>query len=309
VFALAPLLCAAQIGALLVTGARLAGRASVRALTPLLALWLAQALWFTLPYACLQFGWLQGLDVLVWRNNNHYFMWIALAHAAQYMWVTAYFARQSGAQRSLRTFWGKATVAGAAVWTLPLLLFWQPGFALLSPDAGIFVLVAAFANLHHFVLDGAIWKLRGPIARVLIQSPARGAAGARAAPPVARARGLGSVRRRAGREPRGRAARGRLVPCAAHARSGRGPRDARQSVLDGARSCQLSPRDRARDAASRRARSRARGSAARGGRHTERGGAALARAGEPRAGSTRGRGARVLARTRSVVLAPRSAEP
>jgi tetratricopeptide (TPR) repeat protein len=32
------------------------------------------------------------------------------------------------------------------------------------------VLVAAIANLHHFVLDGAIWKLRGRIAQVLIQS-------------------------------------------------------------------------------------------------------------------------------------------
>jgi tetratricopeptide (TPR) repeat protein len=169
---LAPALCAAQLGALAVTFASLARRASTRALAPVLGLWLSQALWFTLPYACLQFNWLQGLDVLDWRNNNHYFMWIALAHAAQYMWVTAYYARQSGAQRSLPAFWLKAMAAGALVWTLPLLLFWKPGFAVLSPDEGMLVLVAAIANLHHFVLDGAIWKLRGPIARVLIQSQA-----------------------------------------------------------------------------------------------------------------------------------------
>ncbi len=167
---LAPLACAGQGVALAVTAFTLARRAALRALAPLFALWLAQALWFTLPYAGLQFGWLQNLDALDWRNNNHYFLWIALSHAAQYLWVTAYFARQSGAQPGLGTFWLKAALAGALVWTLPLLVFWQPGFALLSPDAGMLVLVAAFANLHHFVLDGAIWKLRGRIARVLIAS-------------------------------------------------------------------------------------------------------------------------------------------
>jgi hypothetical protein len=167
---LAPALCAAQLGALAVSAALLLRRASLRSLAPVLALWLAQALWFTLPYAALHFAWFQSVDVLDWRNNNYYFMWIALSHAAQYLWVTAYFARQSGAQRSLPAFWAKATAAGALVWTLPLLVFWQPGLGVLSPDAGILVLVAAVANLHHFVLDGAIWKLRGPIARVLIQS-------------------------------------------------------------------------------------------------------------------------------------------
>ena len=169
---LAPALCVLQLGALAVSAASLLRRASLRTLAPLLALWLAQALWFTLPYAALQFGWFQRVDALAWVNNNHYFMWIAISHAAQYMWVTAYFAQQSGAQPSIPVFWAKATAAGALVWTLPLLLFWTPGFAVLSPDSGMLLLVAAVANLHHFVLDGAIWKLRGRIARVLIQSQA-----------------------------------------------------------------------------------------------------------------------------------------
>ncbi len=170
VAALAPLVCAAQLGAMGVAAASLLRRASLRTLAPVLGLWLAQSLWFTLPYAALHFSWFQSVDALDWRNNNHYFMWIALSHAAQYLWVTAYFARQSGAQPSIPAFWAKAAAAGALVWTLPLLAFWQPGFGLLSPDAGMLVLVAAVANLHHFVLDGAIWKLRGRIAQVLIQS-------------------------------------------------------------------------------------------------------------------------------------------
>jgi hypothetical protein len=168
--ALAPALCAAQLGALAVSAIGLLRRASLRALAPVLALWLAQTLWFTLPYAALHFSWFRSVDALDWRFNAHYFMWIALSHAAQYLWVTAYFARQSGAHASLPEFWAKALAAGALVWTLPLLVFWQPGFAVLSPDSGILLLVAAVANLHHFILDGAIWKLRGRIAQVLIQS-------------------------------------------------------------------------------------------------------------------------------------------
>jgi tetratricopeptide (TPR) repeat protein len=38
-------------------------------------------------------------------------------------------------------------------------------------DRGLGILVAAVVNLHHFVLDGAIWKLRaGPISRVLLRA-------------------------------------------------------------------------------------------------------------------------------------------
>jgi tetratricopeptide (TPR) repeat protein len=167
---LVPLALAGQGVALAVSAVLLGRRATLRALAPVLALWLAQSLWFTLPYLVLHTGWLEQLDALAWANNNHYFMWIALAHAAQYLWVTAYYAKQSGAQQSVGGFWLKASAAGALPWTLPLLVLWQPGFELLSPDGGVLLLVAAFANLHHFVLDGAIWKLRGRIAQVLIAS-------------------------------------------------------------------------------------------------------------------------------------------
>ena len=167
---LAPLVAALQLVALAQSARQLSRRASLRTLAPVLALWLAQSLWFTLPYAALHFGWFGSVDALSGIHNNYYFMWVALAHAAQYMWVSAYYARQSGAQPSVPVFWAKATAAGAVVWTLPVLAFWQPGLALLSPDSGVLLLVSAFANLHHFVLDGAIWKLRGRIAQVLIQS-------------------------------------------------------------------------------------------------------------------------------------------
>jgi tetratricopeptide (TPR) repeat protein len=45
-------------------------------------------------------------------------------------------------------------------------------FGPLSADAGLAILVASAVNIHHFVLDGAIWKLKGRIAEVLIRSGA-----------------------------------------------------------------------------------------------------------------------------------------
>jgi len=44
-------------------------------------------------------------------------------------------------------------------------------------DAGLGALIAAVVNLHHFVLDGAIWKLRdGRIARILVRNERAAAA-------------------------------------------------------------------------------------------------------------------------------------
>jgi Tfp pilus assembly protein PilF len=64
-----------------------------------------------------------------------------------------------------------------------------PGLAGRVPlDSGLEALVAAVVNIHHFVLDGAIWKLRdGRIARILIRSGQE---------PVPVGSGSGVIRRR-----------------------------------------------------------------------------------------------------------------
>jgi tetratricopeptide (TPR) repeat protein len=58
------------------------------------------------------------------------------------------------------------------VWTLPTLLIAPSGFVNGPGSYGsLLEIVATFVNLHHFVLDGAIWKLRNSrIASVLIRS-------------------------------------------------------------------------------------------------------------------------------------------
>jgi len=100
-------------------------------------------------------------------------VWISMAHSAQYLWVSAYFARRSGAQKSSARFLGKSFLAGSGITILPAVLF---GPSLLGErpfDAGLAGLVFAVVNLHHFIMDGAIWKLRdGRVSNVLLRKQA-----------------------------------------------------------------------------------------------------------------------------------------
>ena len=160
----------AYCSALTVSALRLRRCASWRALFPAALLALSQLLWFSAPYAIHMLGLAPQLDPLNWKFRNHYFTWIAFAHSLQYLWVTAYYARQSSGWRGQLPQYAKAIAAGAAPWTLPFLVFGPQALGPLSADAGLAMLVAATVNIHHFVLDGAIWKLRGRIAEVLIRS-------------------------------------------------------------------------------------------------------------------------------------------
>ena len=105
--------------------------------------------------------------------------WVALGHAAQYLWVTSYYARASASWHGAAAYFGKVAVAGIAIWSLPVLLFSPDLLGPASSTAAVAMLVATAVNVHHFILDGAIWKLRdGRIAAVLLRSaPAQESAG------------------------------------------------------------------------------------------------------------------------------------
>ena len=167
----APLLLAVNFVALAYAAFALRG-ASRRALLPAALLALSQILWFSLPYGLDALGVSVASEALRFDMRTHYFLWIAAAHSTQYLWVTAYYARQSGGWRGHLPYYGKVLAAGAAAWTIPVLVFGTHAGGPLAFDAGLGALVAAAVNIHHFVLDGAIWKLRGPIAQILIRSDA-----------------------------------------------------------------------------------------------------------------------------------------
>ena len=158
-------------------------RAEWRELLPTGALVLSQALWFVVPFSVAFYGWRTG--VAPFDRMDHFVLWTALAHAAQYLWITSYYARNDATWNGQPRYLLKALAAGAAVWTLPVIAF--------APDltggpeylAGMGLLIAAGVNLHHFILDGAIWKLRNTrIANILIR-PAREPAAADALAPAA----------------------------------------------------------------------------------------------------------------------------
>ena len=151
----------------------LSRQASLRELIPTLLTLGTQSLWFTVPMAIRQANLGTGIEpfdgYLVIRN---YYFLIAIGHAIQYLWITSFYARTtSGGGRgdSLR-YGAKVATSGIAVWTVPFLLMGPDTLGSIPSGDGLASLVAAAVNIHHFILDGAIWKLRSMrIAKVLIR--------------------------------------------------------------------------------------------------------------------------------------------
>jgi tetratricopeptide (TPR) repeat protein len=168
---LVPALVAGYLACLFGAALGLARVARTRDLAPAALLALTQALWFALPVALRHFGLVDRSSFLANTFTPYGFLWVATAHAVQYLWITTYFARTSGSERSTGRYLAKTLLAGYAIWVLPGLLF-APGLLGRVPyESGLALLIAAMVNLHHFILDGAIWKLRdGAIARVLLRS-------------------------------------------------------------------------------------------------------------------------------------------
>ncbi len=147
-------------------------RAPRRALLAAGLLSLSQLLWFSLPFGVHVLALVTDLDPLDFRFRPHYFVWIGAAHSAQYLWVTAYFARQSGPWPGQLGNYGRVLLAGSAAFAVPTLLFGTRAFGPIAFDRGLANIVEAAVNVHHFILDGAIWKLRGRIAEILVRRKA-----------------------------------------------------------------------------------------------------------------------------------------
>jgi Flp pilus assembly protein TadD len=168
-----PILAIGYLVSLVVAMVLLRRVASWRDLVPTLALVLTQALWFSLPFSVHYWHWQTGLEPLDAQEKiSNYLMMIFIGHGLQYLWITTYYARASGHWHGYANYWAKAAAAGFAVWTLPAVLIDPTGFTSGPGRAGgLIEIIATFVNLHHFLLDGAIWKLRNTrIAGVLIRS-------------------------------------------------------------------------------------------------------------------------------------------
>jgi len=149
------LACVAAVGFILLR------RMPLRGVLPVASLLGMQGIWYLVPLSA------GRLDP---KGFAFTAIWVAIAHAVQYLWVTYYYARREGRTRSFAPFYVRAWLAGGLL-LLPMLVL-APG---VSSDfarnaMGVVVLGISVLNIHHFVLDGAIWKLRdGRVARVLLR--------------------------------------------------------------------------------------------------------------------------------------------
>jgi tetratricopeptide (TPR) repeat protein len=145
---------------------RLARNLRPRQLLPPLLLTCTQLVWFVVPALFTRFGILQ-LPVSYFSAGA-----LAFMHCAQYLWITSYYAAKERSKAETArpfSFWryySLLVVGGLALFI--------PGPWLASRLLGhdfveSFVIFMALVNVHHFILDGAVWKLRdGRIARFLL---------------------------------------------------------------------------------------------------------------------------------------------
>ena len=168
-------------------------RSGARALAAPLTLALTQFIWFVVPT-------LLELHAQYQIPQTRYSSGIlAVLHSAQYIWITSYYQQR------------EARAAGQAGWRLTryFLTLVAGGIALFIPGPWIvsrvlhfdfttsFLIFTAVVNIHHFILDGALWKLRDSrISAMLIDGGAKPQENQKkAAPPPSVACGVGSRRR------------------------------------------------------------------------------------------------------------------
>ena len=152
---------------------RLIAQTSLQALAAPILLAFTQFLWFVLPT-------LLELHATYRIPQTQYSSGIlAVLHSAQYLWVTSYYQRR------------EARSAGQSQWHMVgyFLTLMAGGIALFIPGPWLvsyllhfdfttsLLIFTALVNIHHFILDGAVWKLRDSrVASLLLDKEARPAA-------------------------------------------------------------------------------------------------------------------------------------
>jgi tetratricopeptide (TPR) repeat protein len=162
---------------------RLRRQVGWRAMLPSLMLFSTQFFWFLLPAALSA---VKGPNIPQSRYSTGV---LAVMHSAQYLWITSFYAqREARAENAARVrpfAYFAVLVAGGIALFIPGP--WVASRLFHYDFTTSFLIFTALVNIHHFILDGAIWKLRdGRIAALLVTSQERvsataGRAGSRVA--------------------------------------------------------------------------------------------------------------------------------
>src|SRR5438093_8136223 len=144
---------------------KLIRRAGWRPMVAPLTLYVTEFLWFVLPTAL-------ELTTSIRVPQTAYSAGImAVMHCAQYLWITNYYARREERVGAAEWRWQRyfiILVLGGMVLFIP-----GPWFAsyVFGRDFTLSALIlTSLINIHHFILDGAIWKLRDSRVRQLLTS-------------------------------------------------------------------------------------------------------------------------------------------
>jgi tetratricopeptide (TPR) repeat protein len=134
----------------------MAKRSSLRAIVAPLTLAVTQFLWFLLPAMIELFS---GHEVPQTRYSSGV---LAVLHSTQYLWITSYYQAREARERG-DTNWKSSRylltlVAGGIALFIPGP--WIASRIFHADFAASFLTFTALVNIHHFILDGALWKLR-----------------------------------------------------------------------------------------------------------------------------------------------------
>lgn len=153
----------------------LIGQAGWRSMVPSLTLFSTQFVWFLLP-TVLSLG--ERFRVPQSRYSTGV---LAVMHSAQYLWITSYYAHREADAEGRRDWRPLAYFAVLIVGGIALFIPgpWIASHIFHFDFTRSFLIFTALVNIHHFILDGAIWKLRdGRIASLLLNSQSRVSAAA-----------------------------------------------------------------------------------------------------------------------------------
>jgi len=145
-------------------------RSGWRAMVAPLTLLATQFLWFVLP-TLIELGGKYQIPQTRYSSGI-----LAVLHSAQYLWITSYYqqrdARAAGQSNWKMSGYWLALIAGGIALFIPGP--WLVSYVFRFDFTTSFLIFTALVNIHHFMLDGAIWKLRDKrVASRLIEPSAK----------------------------------------------------------------------------------------------------------------------------------------